>query len=589
LKRRLLYGLGFVLLVLAGGAGIFSYLLLHRAPGAFFDSNGARIHYTVEGQGEPVILIHGLAAQADLNWRLPGITRVLARDFQVITFDLRGHGLSDAPVKPELYGIEMAEDIGRLMDHLGLKKAHMAGYSLGGFVLLKFMAMHPERVQSVAICAAGWQNPLDPRPLPSPYRPPMPPARLQELAAQAAVVAAPTQAPPPDTQAAVPQGLPKKKKTWFHRTRSWIGDQIMNPDAKRAMKKGFIQLAVTRDEIERNQAPALCVVGKGDGFYYLAKELVQYMGQIELSELEDFNHFTTPLSRQFREKLRAFFLKHSMVTGPTGPDARPETTLKVLTWNIQMLPEWRRIDSLNKRQNERVAWIVEFLKQQDADVLCLQEMFDKQAVRALMEGLRQTYPFIVPPQQGGNGWLLSNGVLFMSRIPIQYIGHCVFPEGKGIENLASKGCCLIEGRKDGLNFQLGGTHFPVGKQRYKDHAVAALGKPLLEKYRREGVPQLLAGDLNTAKGKPEFDALLAATGMASFPVDDPRPYTADPNNSWRDSDKLAQIDHVLLNANGTAATIRRQTILRPTRQEGDKAVDLADHYGVCAEVLLRRQ
>lgn len=585
MKRRLLYGCGFVLVMMAGAAGVLLYLLVHRTQGCYFDSNGTRIHYTVEGQGEPVILIHGLGAQADWNWRLPGVTQHLAQDFQVICFDLRGHGLSDHPLVPEKYGIEMAEDIGRLMDHLGLKKAHLAGYSLGGFVLLKFLAMHPERVQSVAVCAAGWQNPLDPLPMPSPYRPPVPPKEAQ--AAAAAV---------PDTPAAgsepvvasmtAPAGVPKKQKTLFHRARSWIGDQFMDPAVKRAMKKSFFELAVTRDEVERNQAPALCIIGKGDGFYYLARSLEQHMGQVRLSLLEEANHFTTPANRQFREELRAFFLKHSMVTGP-APDAKAQTTLKILTWNVQMLPELRRVDSLNKRQNERVAWIADYLKQQDADVLCLQEMFDKQALRSLVDSLRQTYPYIVPPQYGRSRWLLSNGVLFMSRIPIKYLGHTVFPEGKGIEKLTAKGSCLIEGRKDGLHFQIAGTHFPTGKQRYKDRALEALGKPLLEKYRRPGTPQLLAGDLNTAKGKPEFDALLAATAMAAFPVDDPRPYSADPNNSWRDSDKLALIDHILLNPNGTAAAIERQTILRPTHADGGEAVDLADHYGVCAEVVLR--
>jgi pimeloyl-ACP methyl ester carboxylesterase len=60
-----------------------------------FDSNGVKIHYTVEGKGEPVVLIHGLYSSADINWRLPGTIKALAARYQVIALDVRGHGRSD--------------------------------------------------------------------------------------------------------------------------------------------------------------------------------------------------------------------------------------------------------------------------------------------------------------------------------------------------------------------------------------------------------------------------------------------------------------------------------------------------------------
>ena len=56
------------------------YVMDRRVVGQFFEAEaGVRLHYTDEGSGEPVILIHGLAAQSDLNWRVPGITKRLAR------------------------------------------------------------------------------------------------------------------------------------------------------------------------------------------------------------------------------------------------------------------------------------------------------------------------------------------------------------------------------------------------------------------------------------------------------------------------------------------------------------------------------
>lgn len=121
-----------------------------------FDSNGVKIQYTVEGKGEPVVLIHGLFATADLNWRLPGITKALAANYQVISFDARGHGQSDKPDKEEAYGVEMAEDVVRLLDHLKIEKAHLIGYSMGGMTTMKVIVKHPDRVQTAILGGMGW-------------------------------------------------------------------------------------------------------------------------------------------------------------------------------------------------------------------------------------------------------------------------------------------------------------------------------------------------------------------------------------------------------------------------------------------------
>src|SRR5256885_3404376 len=60
----------------------------------YFDSNGVKIRYTVQGKGEPVVLIHGFTLNPFLQWDMWGITRELLKDYQVITIDCRGHGRS---------------------------------------------------------------------------------------------------------------------------------------------------------------------------------------------------------------------------------------------------------------------------------------------------------------------------------------------------------------------------------------------------------------------------------------------------------------------------------------------------------------
>ncbi len=121
-----------------------------------FVVQGVKIHYTVAGKGETVVLIHGLLANADLNWKLPGIFSELAKKYQVIALDLPGHGRSDKPEKEAAYGLQLVEDIVLLLDHLKIKKAHIVGYSLGGMIAVKLMTKHPGRVLSATLGGMGW-------------------------------------------------------------------------------------------------------------------------------------------------------------------------------------------------------------------------------------------------------------------------------------------------------------------------------------------------------------------------------------------------------------------------------------------------
>ena len=89
-----------------------------RAEDGFFDSDGVKIHYTIQGKGEPVLLIHGYTANIQVQWELPGIIKALAPDYQVIAIDNRGHGRSEKPHDAKKYGKEMVEDAVRLLDHL---------------------------------------------------------------------------------------------------------------------------------------------------------------------------------------------------------------------------------------------------------------------------------------------------------------------------------------------------------------------------------------------------------------------------------------------------------------------------------------
>src|SRR5438067_2910932 len=133
-----------------------------RAQELFFDSNGVKIHYSVHGKGEPVLLIHGFTVSYPLQWVYPGISSALAKNYQVIGLDCRGHGRSGKPHDPKKYGMEMGEDAIRLLDHLDIRSAHLVGYSMGGFITLKLLALHPDRFLTATAGGAGASEQIQP-------------------------------------------------------------------------------------------------------------------------------------------------------------------------------------------------------------------------------------------------------------------------------------------------------------------------------------------------------------------------------------------------------------------------------------------
>lgn len=114
----------------------------------FFDSSGVKIRYIVAGSGEPIILIHPFAATAEI-WE--PLLKELSPNYEVIAMDCRGHGKSNKPHDPKQYGIEMMNDVIRLMDHLGIKKAIIIGYSMGGSIGMKMLVEHPDRIRKAVI------------------------------------------------------------------------------------------------------------------------------------------------------------------------------------------------------------------------------------------------------------------------------------------------------------------------------------------------------------------------------------------------------------------------------------------------------
>ncbi len=148
---------------------IFSIVLCLLAAGAVFAQNkpehkyfktsdGVKIHFMVKGKGAPVILIHGYTGSAEGNWFSNGVADALAVNHMVVAIDCRNHGLSD---KPQPMGPGKAEDVIELMDHLKIQKAHLHGYSMGGGIVGRLMAIIPDRIITAGFGGSGIQE-VDP-------------------------------------------------------------------------------------------------------------------------------------------------------------------------------------------------------------------------------------------------------------------------------------------------------------------------------------------------------------------------------------------------------------------------------------------
>jgi pimeloyl-ACP methyl ester carboxylesterase len=115
-----------------------------------FNSDSVEIAYDDAGAGDPVLLIHGFASNGRVNWVDTGWVKTLVdAGFRVITIDNRGHGESEKLYDPKFYeAAEMAEDARRLLDHLGVERCCVMGYSMGARISAFLAIMHPSRVRA---------------------------------------------------------------------------------------------------------------------------------------------------------------------------------------------------------------------------------------------------------------------------------------------------------------------------------------------------------------------------------------------------------------------------------------------------------
>lgn len=259
--------------------------------GKYFDSDGVKIYYTVQGEGEPVMLVHGFTANQDVQWRNPGIIDALDDDYKVIALDNRGHGKSDKPYGAENYGEKMVQDVINLLDHLEIDQAHVAGYSMGGFITLNLVANHPDRLITAAVTGAGW-NP--------------PGSEFESVGEQIAKALEEEGSLRPLMQALTPPGREPMSDEQIK-----MIDQMLvtmnDPKALASVARALKDLNVTEGALKKNEVPVLAIVGEIDPLKAGTDAMAAVMSNVvDVVVIPGADHITAFNYPAFTDALKAF-------------------------------------------------------------------------------------------------------------------------------------------------------------------------------------------------------------------------------------------------------------------------------------------
>ena len=113
--------------------------------------NGLKMYYEVQGDGEPVVLLHGAFMTITNNWS--EWIGELAKTRKVIAVEMQGHGRT-ADIERDISSANLADDVAALLDHLKIPKADLIGYSMGGGVAMECAIRHPDKVRKVVVISS---------------------------------------------------------------------------------------------------------------------------------------------------------------------------------------------------------------------------------------------------------------------------------------------------------------------------------------------------------------------------------------------------------------------------------------------------
>lgn len=297
-------------------------------------------------------------------------------------------------------------------------------------------------------------------------------------------------------------------------------------------------------------------------------------------------------------KIRHFFVfSLILVILLVSDTAGGQDSLKILTWNVQMLPRFVKRNGKAKRARA----IVEQIKQRQYDVVVFQELFRARSRKIITKGLAQLYPHHTPVLNAQAISLKTNGgVILFSKYPIREVHQIRYRQREGWDRISRKGALLAELDVKGKMVQVAGTHLQAfGPQEIMYSQYHQLAEELLIPHSKKGVPQLVCGDFNTLKTLPSqlpagisqdfidrlprYHYMLQTLDAVDGELSGEQKFTMDrPYNDLciTRKDVRLLLDYIFLRPNGMKG-ISIQRKVQIMRQQWDKEhQDLSDHFGL---------
>lgn len=311
---------------------------------------------------------------------------------------------------------------------------------------------------------------------------------------------------------------------------------------------------------------------------------------------------TAPLTAMFSIKIILFFLCFQF---PTTADAQRSSKyketeeqigdheLRILSWNIQMLP--RLLLKISRGPIRRARLISQHIIDDNIDIIVFQEAFDQRARRILKRGLRDIYPYkIGPANRAGFRLKTNSGIVIYSKIPVKKLGTIDFKDCENDDCLARKGALLVEAEWMGVTFQVLGTHLEAGGPQWIKRNQYSEIRQLIDRYRRDSVPQFLCGDFNTNID----DTVLYPEMLATLDVEDGEffselKFTDDPilndmnYRPGKTEDDRDVIDYIFYRGNGFISASLKRYVRQYQERWCDQYQDLSDHNAVLMRVLFK--
>ena len=262
-------------------------------------------------------------------------------------------------------------------------------------------------------------------------------------------------------------------------------------------------------------------------------------------------------------------------------------TIKIATWNVQLLPELYSPVSklLRKKQKIRSPKIIQYLNASKFDVVVLQEVFDKKRAKEFVSNLSITYPYILKPIKNGRSIKLSSGLMILSKYPFELVKHEIFNVSKKSDRWAQKGCSLIKIKINQKPILIAGLHLDSKSEVSRNLQYNLVNEKIIKPYICDSIPFFLAGDFNTDVKSKDYQQMLKLFKLNNFKLKDDRPYTYDEYNSWNPKGYKSWIDFILYNETIKAKVID-QYILRPKMQHEKSSIDLSDHFQIVVEAVI---